>query len=668
MQDSNIKHLMESCGKNVDYNSVVVDVSDCLKNEGIKIVTTIEKNDVKDTGNGISVVNKVDKMEQKREIGNGVIDISIGLMGVRVMDCDDKDVVGSEEIGLGASEIDDDNKCAGVLDRSCGETSDEKRGGKHDETRDGKSDEFVHNDGKKEDLKSLDENGKEEDCNIEEIESNGVTKITGGWIGVGELCKEDGKGKRIESSGVITNSFGLKVFGEICKEEVEVKGIQSKNSKENDGNKKCLQNHNDNVKGGKLMDNGQVMCRNRGMSKLAWKPLVKMRMNGSIMGENIGDADYVVIRINESVISESISEVELVFEGITRSIGDLDGKCLFMACKDANKNGVNSCYWELSGCKWRGRKKTYGIYCQVRNNKWKFDIWRWPRRKKKVGGILSKCLGDGSIGVVSRFKDPILFKFKRNKKVIRCLGKKDLEELEIFTRAELMIVDKKLLKVQVANGCSDGSSTENEVSTSMINFLKKKHILLLHAGGDSKRVPWANPMGKVFLPLPYLAADDPDGPVPLLFDHILAISSCARQAYNNQGGLFIMTGDVLPCFDASAMVLPEDTSCIITVPITLDIASNHGVIVSSKTDNSDEVCSVSPVANLLQKPSVEELSKHHAILDDGRALLDTGIIAVRGKAWEDLVTLSCLSQPMISELLNTKKEARIELLIAGHLN
>ncbi|MFS7932045.1 putative transferase [Helianthus anomalus] len=217
---------------------------------------------------------------------------------------------------------------------------------------------------------------------------------------------------------------------------------------------------------------------------------------------------------------------------------------------------------------------------------------------------------------------------------------------------------------QVANGGNDGSympseSAETEVSASMIDFLKKQHILLLHAGGDSKRVPWANPMGKVFLPLPYLAADDPDGPVPLLFDHILAISSCARQAYKNEGGLFIMTGDVLPCFDASSMVLPEDTACIITVPITLDIASNHGVIVASKTGNSDESFSVNPVANLLQKPSVQELNNHHAILDDGRTLLDTGIIAVRGKAWEDLVTLSCLSQPLISQLLNTRKEARL---------
>ncbi|GKD23349.1 hypothetical protein Tco_1225052 [Tanacetum coccineum] len=74
-------------------------------------------------------------------------------------------------------------------------------------------------------------------------------------------------------------------------------------------------------------------------------------------------------------------------KGVTRSISDFDGMYLFMSCKDANKNGVNICDWELSGCKWRGKKKTCGIYCQVRNNKWKFDIWRWPKRKKKVGGM-----------------------------------------------------------------------------------------------------------------------------------------------------------------------------------------------------------------------------------------------------------------------------------------
>lgn len=81
----------------------------------------------------------------------------------------------------------------------------------------------------------------------------------------------------------------------------------------------------------------------------------------------------------------------------------------------------------------------------------------------------------------------------------------------------------------------NGNSGDDTLLTSMLSVMAKKHILLLHAGGDSKRVPWANPMGKVFLPLPYLASDNPDGPIPLLFDHILAISSSARQAFKNEG-------------------------------------------------------------------------------------------------------------------------------------
>ncbi|XP_022974848.1 bifunctional fucokinase/fucose pyrophosphorylase-like isoform X1 [Cucurbita maxima] len=218
----------------------------------------------------------------------------------------------------------------------------------------------------------------------------------------------------------------------------------------------------------------------------------------------------------------------------------------------------------------------------------------------------------------------------------------------------------------MSNGCKSPNN-DNEVSLSQLaSFISKKHILLLHAGGDSKRVPWANPMGKVFLPLPYLAADDPDGPVPLLFDHILAIASCARQAFKNEGGILTMTGDVLPCFNASTLVLPEDASCIITVPITLDIASNHGVIVASKIGTSDSGYTLSLVDNLLQKPSVDELTKNNAVLSDGRTLLDTGIIAVRGKGWVELALLACSCQPMVSELLKCGKEISLyEDLVAA---
>lgn len=117
-----------------------------------------------------------------------------------------------------------------------------------------------------------------------------------------------------------------------------------------------------------------------------------------------------------------------------------------------------------------------------------------------------------------------------------------------------------------------------------------------------------------------------------------------------------MTGDVLPCFDAFSMVLPEDTASVVTVPITLDIASNHGVIVASKSESTNDSSPVYLVDNLLQKPSLEELVTHQAILDDGRTLLDTGIIAVKGKAWVDLVMLASSCQPMISGLVRSKKE------------
>lgn len=131
-----------------------------------------------------------------------------------------------------------------------------------------------------------------------------------------------------------------------------------------------------------------------------------------------------------------------------------------------------------------------------------------------------------------------------------------------------------------------------------------------------------------------------------------------------------MTGDVLPCFDASTMALPADASCIITVPITLDIASNHGVVVASKTGISDKSYSLNLVENLLQKPSLKELVENQAIGHDGRALLDTGMIAVRGKAWVELLMLASSSQTMIMELLKSRKEASSNILkcLVNHKN
>ncbi|GKC27429.1 hypothetical protein Tco_1034723 [Tanacetum coccineum] len=110
MQEATNDLLRGSCNKIVDLNSVVLNVNHCLENEGNKMVTNKEKHVVlqdigkkEDCKSEISVVNRAGKREQMREIGNGVIDISIGLMGIRVMDCDDKDV------GYGVEDICEEN-------------------------------------------------------------------------------------------------------------------------------------------------------------------------------------------------------------------------------------------------------------------------------------------------------------------------------------------------------------------------------------------------------------------------------------------------------------------------------------------------------------------------------------------------------------------------------
>ncbi|CAI5462608.1 unnamed protein product [Closterium sp. Yama58-4] len=231
-------------------------------------------------------------------------------------------------------------------------------------------------------------------------------------------------------------------------------------------------------------------------------------------------------------------------------------------------------------------------------------------------------------------------------------------------------------------------------------------VLLVHAGGDSKRLPWANPCGKPFVPFPLLAGDDPDGPPLTLFDHILAVSALALQALPpTDGALFIMTGDVLPCFNASHIRLPSHGALVVTAAVPLDVASRHGVILAldqTKSVASDQIRCValdqtrcvdsdqtrcvasdqtshvasdqqkleqqqherqcdtgnSPelVVDLLQKPSVAEMVERGALCRTGGALLDTGIYAVCGDTWRDLIGLATSDEDLLAELLASGEE------------
>ena len=95
-------------------------------------------------------------------------------------------------------------------------------------------------------------------------------------------------------------------------------------------------------------------------------------------------------------------------------------------------------------------------------------------------------------------------------------------------------------KQENKEGNSSGEGFEGQGLAAMTPLFAcdpRLRVLLLHTGGDSKRVPWANSIGKAFIPLPFLAADDPDGSILTLFDHILAISASVLQSFSNKGEL-----------------------------------------------------------------------------------------------------------------------------------
>jgi hypothetical protein len=71
------------------------------------------------------------------------------------------------------------------------------------------------------------------------------------------------------------------------------------------------------------------------------------------------------------------------------------------------------------------------------------------------------------------------------------------------------------------------------------------------------------------------------------------------------------------------------------------------------------------VTNLLQKPSAQEMEEAGALIGGGAALLDTGIFAVKGRAWRDLLGLTALRPNPVDALLASGEEMSLYEEMAG---
>ena len=141
----------------------------------------------------------------------------------------------------------------------------------------------------------------------------------------------------------------------------------------------------------------------------------------------------------------------------------------------------------------------------------------------------------------------------------------------------------------------------------------KTRILVVHSGGDSKRIPHYSSYGKIFGTIPVRL---PTGRTSTVFDEMLV--SLAAVPGNMDEGLLVASGDVLLAFDPSAINFrwPGVTGIAIRSPA--DLGRRHGVYVPSPDRTHAH--------HFLQKPTIREMRSSGAVDAAGCVPVDSGLI------------------------------------------
>lgn len=144
--------------------------------------------------------------------------------------------------------------------------------------------------------------------------------------------------------------------------------------------------------------------------------------------------------------------------------------------------------------------------------------------------------------------------------------------------------------------------------------LQRLRVLIVHAGGDSRRLPAYGPCGKIFVPVP----GDSDSFLPLtLFDRQLPIYLSLPALPDMTGQVVVTAGDVLLNFDPAEVRFSSSGITGLGCQAIPEEASRHGVYVGGAECR---------VKTFLQKPSVEAQRNAGAIDKYGQSVLDIGII------------------------------------------
>ncbi len=176
-------------------------------------------------------------------------------------------------------------------------------------------------------------------------------------------------------------------------------------------------------------------------------------------------------------------------------------------------------------------------------------------------------------------------------------------------------------------------------------------ILVIHSGGDSKRVPQYSALGKLFSPVPRRL---PDGRSSSLFDEfMIAMSSVPSRI---RSGMLLLSGDVLLLFNPLQIDYSGTGAAAISFKEDVETGKNHGVFLRGEDGN---------VCKFLHKQTVESLKEQGAVNENGCVDIDTGAVIFSADMLKSLYSLVCKDGKLSGELYDKYVNEKVRLSLYG---
>ena len=167
-------------------------------------------------------------------------------------------------------------------------------------------------------------------------------------------------------------------------------------------------------------------------------------------------------------------------------------------------------------------------------------------------------------------------------------------------------------------------------------WLAKEKRILVHAGGQSKRLPSYAVSGKVLMPLPVFRWERGQKLSQNLLSVQLPLYEKMMQMAPENIHTMIVSGDVLIRATQPLQAIPQADVVCYGLWLDASVAKNHGVFVSDRR-------SPSVLKQMLQKPSVKTLSE---LQKDHFYLTDIGVWMLSDKAVRLLMERSIVGNPI----------------------